>query len=231
MVAIVTGASGGIGKAICQTLARDGYDIVLLAQDRATLTKGAKALQHIYPKQHFYTAVVDLEKPQEIRTFFLRKDMPFSQVTVLVNNAGVSIGDDIFSISEKDWDTSLAVNLKAPFLLMREIIRWMKKYKLSGSIINIASIAAFIGAKKPNYAASKAGLIGLTKAVARSVGQYNIRVNAIAPGAVDTDLIADWNEHKRKEVISQTVLKKIARPEEIAETVSFLASQPCALPL
>ncbi len=224
MVAIITGASGGIGKAICRTLARDGYDIVLLVRDAARLTNETKTLERLYPKQRFYGAVVDLEQPAEIRTFFLRKDIPFARVSVLVNNAGVSVGDDIFTISEKDWDTSLTVNLKAPFLLIQEVVRRMKKYKISGSIINIASIAALVGARKPNYAAAKAGLIGLTKAVAQSAGPYNIRVNAVAPGAVDTALIADWDKERRQAVIGRTVLHKIARPEDIAEIISFLAS-------
>jgi NAD(P)-dependent dehydrogenase (short-subunit alcohol dehydrogenase family) len=225
MVAIITGASGGIGKAICQTLAGDGYDIVLVARTKASCVKEIKRLQRLHPKQHFYAAAVNLENSQEIRSFFTRKDISFSEMTVLVNNAGISTGDDIFNLSEKDWDTSVSVNLKAPFLLIQEAVRYMKKYKQAGSIINIASIAGLIGARKPNYAASKAGLIGLTKAAARSTGAYNIRVNAIAPGAVDTDLIADWDKKKRQDVINQTALRKIAQPEEIADIVSFLASQ------
>jgi NAD(P)-dependent dehydrogenase (short-subunit alcohol dehydrogenase family) len=224
MVAIITGATGGIGKTICQVLARDGYDIVLVARTKALLLKETKKLQRLYPKQHFYTAMVNLESSEEIQNFFSRKDIPFSQTTVLVNNAGISLGDDIFHLAEKDWDISLSVNLKAPFLLMQRVVSTMKKNKKRGSIVNISSVAGLIGARKPSYAASKAGLIGLTKAVARSVGEYNIRVNAIAPGAVDTDLIADWDEHKRQMIIHQTPLQKIAKPEEIAEIVSFLVS-------
>lgn len=224
MVAIVTGATGGIGTAISVALARDGYDVVLVGRKVPVLRDTAELLRKKYTRQHFYWACVHLQSPREIKKLFIRKDIPLAQLSVLVNNAGVSQGDDIFTESESDWNVGLSVNLTAPFLLSQLAVRLMKKNDTKGNIVNIASLAGLVGAKKPNYAASKAGLIGLTKATAREVGQFGIRVNAIAPGIVDTDLIADWDEKKRKAVISQTPLKKIASAEEIAEIVSFLVS-------
>lgn len=225
MVAIVTGASGGIGTAICRSLARDGYDVVLVARHREKLLKETKRLAHLFLHRRFYSVVVSLEKPQEISSFFLRKDIPFGELSVLVNNAGVSLGEDIFLLKKKDWDYSLAVNLAAPFFLIQNVVRLWREKRSPGAIVNISSLAGIVGARKPGYAATKAGLIGLTKSVARAVGQYHIRVNAIAPGAVDTNLIADWDRSKRHEVEKQILLGRIAKPEEIAEIVSFLVSE------
>ena len=224
MVAIVTGATGGIGKAICAVLAGDGYDLILVGRNKKTLSAEVTRLRRLYPKQLFYWAIVHMEQPREIHHFFQRKDLPFAQLSILVNNAGISVGDDIFSLTEKDWDESFAVNVKAPFLFMQHTVHLMKDNRTHGSIINISSLTGLIGARKPNYASSKAGLIGLAQSVARSVGEFGIRVNTIAPGAVDTDLIADWDKKKRQSVIDQTLVKRIAAPEEIAEIVSFLAS-------
>ncbi len=225
MVAIITGASGGIGTAICRALARDGYDLAMLARNKNKLLQEAKKLRQNYPKQHFYIEVVHLEKTKEIQSFFTNTVLPFSALRVLINNAGTSVGDDIFSLTENDWDLGLSINLKAPFLLIQQALRLMIKHKQKGSIVNISSMTGLIGAKKPQYAAAKSGLIGLTKSVARSAGQYGIRVNAIAPGAVNTELIADWNKNKRQRVMSQTPIGRIADPREIAEIVSFLVSE------
>ncbi len=225
MVAIVTGATGGIGVAICRTLAGDGYDLIMLAKNQKKLLQEAKRLRHDYPKQRFYTEVAHLDKPKEIQRIFIKKNLPLSTITILVNNAGTSVGDDIYNLTEKDWDTSLSVNLKAPFLLIQQVLRLMKQHRQKGCIVNISSITGLIGARKPNYAAAKAGLIGLTKTVARSAGKYGIRVNAIAPGAVDTNLIADWDQKKRQAITRQTPIGRIADPQEIADIVSFLVSE------
>lgn len=224
MVAIVTGASSGIGRAIAIALARDGYSGMLLGRNRKRLGEIQRKLTKVFPKQRFYSAAVRLENHADIMRFLSQKDIPFKQVKVVVNCAGISYGGDAFSANKKDWDENIAVNLSAPFYLIQTIAKIMIDQKTKGSIVNIASLAGVVGAKKPGYAASKAGLIGLTKSFALAVGKYGIRVNAITPGAVDTELIADWDKKKREVVIKKTPLGRIALPEEIAAIVSFLVS-------
>lgn len=223
-IILVTGASGGIGSAIASVLARDGLSLILLGTNEQRLKNIKKKLLLNYPKQLFWDAVVNLAESSNIHDFFLRKDIPFKNIYGLVNNAGISIGGDIFSLTEKEWDLDLAINLKAAFLLTQHTISLLKRYNHVGAIVNISSLAGVAGAKKPNYAASKAGLLGLTKSTALATGKFNIRVNAVIPGAVDTPLIADWGNVKRDKVKNTTLLGRIAKPEEIAEIVSFLIS-------
>jgi len=222
---IITGATGGIGQAISVVLARDGYDLLLVGRNEVKLTTLRKELKKAFPARSFFTARVDLRSSEDIHILFKERDILFASLYGLVNNAGVASGGDIFTLSEKDWETDMCVNLKAPFLFCQHAVRIMREHKQKGSIINISSLAGIVGAKKPNYSSSKAGVIGLTKSVAQNVGSLGIRVNAVAPGAVDTDLIADWDEEKRKKISEKTVLGRIAKPKEIAEIVGFLMSE------
>lgn len=223
-IILVTGASGGIGQAIASALARDGFSLILLAKKEQRLRRISKKFRLEYPRQSFWVAFVDLSNSTDIHRLFSRKDIPFKNIYGLVNNAGVCLGEDIFSLTEEDWDLDLAVNLKAPFLLTQHIVTLLRHYSSTGAIVNISSLAGVAGAKKPNYASSKAGLLGLTKSTAIAVGKFNIRVNAVIPGAVDTPLISDWDSAKRDKIKSNTLLTRIAKPEEIAEVVSFLMS-------
>lgn len=219
---IVTGAASGIGRSITKKLLHQGYDIT--AVDRNT--HGLELLEKDFKKfsPHITTRTVDLGKPEEIRHFFKDKKISWDNMFGLVNAAGITIGSNIFELTEQDWNLDLAVNLTAPFLLTQHVVKLLQRYKKHGSIVNISSLAGIQGAKKPNYASSKAGLIGLTKSVAGVVGQYGIRVNAIYPGAVNTPLIADWNDKKRANIREHTPLGRIAEPDEIAEIVAFLLS-------
>lgn len=224
MVAIVTGASSGIGRAIAIALAGDGYTVILVGRDTKKLKEVQAKLKKEFPKQKFYIASVLLEKYTNIERFLNDTDIPVKESTVLVNCAGTSLGGNVLSASKTEWDHNIAVNLSAPFFLTQAIVRAMVDNRAKGSIVNIASLAGVVGAKKPGYAASKAGLIGLTKSIAQEVGQFGIRVNAIVPGAVDTEFIADWNADNRQTIINKTPLGRIASPEEIAAIVSFLVS-------
>lgn len=223
-IILVTGAAGGIGRAISYVLARDGYGLILIGKNKLRLDAVVQKLKKKFKKRVFLAVSVDLGESMKIHNFFKREDIPFSNIFGLVNNAGVTVGGDIFSLTEKDWDLDLTVNLKAPFLLTQYLVRLLRSQRRPGVIINISSLAGVTGAKKPNYASSKAGLLGLTKSVAKTVGKYRVRVNAIFPGAVDTNLIADWSANKRQKIIGRTSLGRLAKPEEIAEIVSFLIS-------
>lgn len=224
-IIIVTGAAGGIGQSISNVLARDGFSLILIDKNKQKLSLFTKKLSLKYPNKKFWKVIVNLERSSDIYKFFIRKDIPFKYIHGLVNNAGVSIGGDIFSLTEKEWDLDLAINLKAAFLLTQNTVTLLRKHNVAGVIVNISSLAGVAGAKKPNYASSKAGILGLTKSTALSVGKFGIRVNAIVPGAVETPLIADWDDNKRMKIKNNILLGRIAEPEEIAEIVSFLVSK------
>ena len=222
---IITGATGGIGQAISFVLARDGHDLLLVGRNKMKLRELKRELKKTFSSRSFFTACVDLRSSEEIHTLFKRKDIPFVSLYGLVNNAGVAVGGDIFTLSENDWNTDISVNLKAPFLFCQHTVQIMREHNNKGSIVNISSIAGVVGAKKPNYSSSKSGIIGLTKSIAQNVGSLGIRVNSIAPGAVDTEFIADWDEMKRKKIAEKTLVGRIAEPSEIAEIVGFLMSE------
>lgn len=217
---VVTGAAGGIGAAICQVLADEGHELIAIDVSLAAVQAATKHLKTVV-----YPIACDLAEPNNVSQLFTREELPWHIVTGLVNCAGVAIGQDIFELSLEDWQRDLAINLTAPFLFTKHLVKTMKNHQTMGSIVNISSLAGIQGAKKPNYAASKAGLIGLTKATALRAGQYGIRCNAIYPGAVNTSLIADWDEAKMQHIASQTPLGRIAEPREIAELVAFLLSE------
>lgn len=221
--AIITGAGGGIGSAIAKTLAQEKYELFLLDKNEQSLKVVQKEIHKEFPKVKVTTSKTDLSNPKEIHAFFSTHRAHLQNLSVLVNNAGISIGSDIFTLSLEDWDLDQSINLRAPFLLTQQAVLLMKQH--GGSIVNISSLAGIQGAKKPNYASSKAGILGLTKSCASVVGQYGIRVNAIFPGAVDTPLIADWDEEKRNMISQQTALRRIAKSQDIANVVSFLISE------
>jgi NAD(P)-dependent dehydrogenase (short-subunit alcohol dehydrogenase family) len=221
-LALVTGATGGMGVAICNALADEGFNLLMTARRADSLQALTSQLSARFPRQVFEWHAGDLSNQAFIKEMFDVK-LQGRKLGALVNNAGISLGADIEITSLDDWNASIAVNLTAPFLLIQYALPLMKEN--GGSIINVASLAAVQGAKKPSYAASKAGLIGLTKSAALSAGKYNVRVNAIVPGAVDTDLIRDWSHDKRAAITAQIPLGHIAHPDEIADIVLFLASE------
>lgn len=225
-LALITGATGGIGRAISAALAADGFDLFLTSTSHKSLKELAEHLQKHFPDGRFEYKAGDLSKQTFIESLF-KDHLSSTKLTAVVNNAGVSLGTDIFETSLEDWNQSISVNLTAPFLITKYSLPLIKKNG-GGAIVNIGSLAAIQGAKKPGYAASKAGLVGLTKSAAVSAGKDNIRVNAIIPGAVDTELISDWDKGKRTAVSEQSPLKRIAKAEEIASVVSYLLSDKAA---
>lgn len=217
--ALVTGASGGLGIAICKVLAERGFSIIAVA--RTPQKELESRLSFLGEKLERVIGNVDFSSPENLQEK-IRIILPHPNWSVLVNNAGVSQGGKLLDGSLEDWNTMISVNLTAPFLLSQLFAQNAKEQKLHGSIVNISSMVGIVGAKKPGYAASKAGLIGLTKSVALQAGP-NVRCNAIYPGAVDTPMIADWDAQTRENIAKNSPIGHIAHPEEIAKIVAFLA--------
>lgn len=217
--ALITGATGGLGQAIAYELVAK-YDLLLLGRNSVQLKK----LKQLLKSQGVVEILeIDLSQPPEIEAIFTL-DLPWDRWTLLVNNAGVSLGSGITESSLHEWNTMLGVNLTAPYLLTQQFVKNAQLHKLKGSIVNISSMMGQVGSEKDGYSSSKAGLTALTKSVARQVGP-TLRCNAIIPGAIETEMIAEWDEAMKQKVTSNTPLGRYAQPSEIAKIVSFLADE------
>jgi 3-oxoacyl-[acyl-carrier protein] reductase len=222
-VALVTGASRGIGRAIATALAEAGADVAISyrtsAAEAGAVVKAiaasgrrAKAWQADAGDFSGASALVDAVTAE------------FSRLDILVNNAGITRDGLLMRMSEQDWDAVIASNLKSVFNYSKAAVKPMMGQR-SGKIINISSIAGVIGNPgQANYAASKAGMLGFTKSLARELGSRNIQVNAIAPGFIDTDMTAALSEEQRKKLEQNIPLRRTGKAEEIAGVACFLAS-------
>lgn len=218
-LALVTGASGGLGKEVCKALVEKGFKIV--AVDLLETEALKQNLAELKDNLELAIGGVDFSKPETIKNS-LAKFLPNKNWTVLVNNAGLSVGGKLMDGTLDHWNLMMNINLTAPFVLSQLFAQNSAEFNIKGSIVNISSMVGVIGTKKPGYAASKAGLLGLTKAVALQAGP-NLRCNAIYPGAMDTPMTADWDEETRNKIASNTPIGRIAAPAEIAQIVAFLA--------
>ncbi len=222
-VAVVTGASRGIGKAIALKLAAEGATVIInyngSAQKAEEVKKeiekaGGKAM----------TIQCDVTDFDACKIFIQKVIETHSSIDILVNNAGITKDGLLMKMSEEDFDSVINTNLKGAFHCIRFASRQMMKQR-SGKIINISSVVGVAGnAGQANYAASKAGVIGLTKAAAKELAPRNINVNAIAPGFIDTDMTSVLTEKMKEQVAEQIPLKKFGNPEDIANATAFLAS-------
>ena len=217
--ALITGAGGGLGSSIIHTLAKKGLRIIAI--DRMTQSELENKFADIKDSIELFLGGVDFSLPQEVHKTFLSL-LPHRELSILVNNAGVSVGGNLESSTLDDWNLMMNVNLTVPFILSQEFVKNARQCNIKGSIINISSMVGIIGAKKPGYAASKAGMLGLTKSVAMQAGP-TIRCNAIYPGATATPMTADWDEETKNKIVKNTPIGHIAQPVEIAQIVSFLA--------
>lgn len=222
--AVVTGASRGIGRAIALALAAEGADVLInYAQHDGAAKEVATTIQKLGRQAMVYQA--DVADPVQASAMIQYAVKQFGGVDILVNNAGITRDNLVMLLRDEDWDSVLAVNLKGAFNCVRAVTRSMLKTRW-GRIINISSVSGIVGnAGQANYAASKAGLIAFTKAVAQELGSRNITVNAVAPGYIDTEMTRDLPEATKGKMVSQTALGRLGRPEEIAAAVVFLASQ------
>ena len=217
--AIVTGSTRGIGRAIADALASAGARVAVVGRDQAKATEAAAA---VAPTAQGFAA--DVGEPASIAALVESVEKAFGHVDILVNNAGLTRDNILFRIKDDDWDTVIDANLRGAFLAIRAASRGMIKRRW-GRIINIASIVGITGNKgQANYAASKAGLIGLTKSVAKELGSRNVLVNAVAPGFIETDMTAAMNPEARAALSGQIPLERLGSPRDIAGVVTFLAS-------
>ena len=224
--ALVTGAARGIGRAIAEKLAAAGADVVvcdlnrdwLAETEQAITARGRKAL----------ALATDVGQAKSVQQTVDEALKAFGRLDILVNNAGITRDGFLVRMSEEDWDQVLAVNLKGTFLFTKAVSRGMIKQKF-GIIVNLASIIGLIGnAGQCNYAASKAGVIALTKSAARELASRNIRVNAVAPGFIETQMTAALPEAVRVKMLAAIPMARFGLADDVAEVVLFLASPASA---
>ncbi|MFH0953031.1 MAG: 3-oxoacyl-[acyl-carrier-protein] reductase [Verrucomicrobiota bacterium] len=225
-VAIVTGAARGIGQAIAVKLASAGADVALCDLQTDWLSETAGQVTGLGRRAECFA--VDVSKSEAVQGVVEAVEKAFGHVDILVNNAGITKDMFIARMSEADWDAVLTVNLKGAFLFTKAVSRGMMKQR-SGTIVNIASIIGLIGnAGQCNYAASKAGLIALTKSVAKELASRNIRANAVAPGYIQTKMTEKLPEDIKKKMLELIPLGRFGLPEDVAKVVLFLASEASA---
>ncbi len=226
-IAVVTGGRRGIGRAIAELLAQRGATVVIGDCTNDDMNSTAAQISQA-TGQKVVADCVDVSDSADVKKFFDNVLKQFGRVDILVNNAGITRDNLLVRISDQDWDSVLAVNLKGAFNCCRTVARPMMKQHY-GRIVNITSVVGLAGnAGQANYAASKAGVIGLTKTLAKELGSRNITVNAIAPGYVVTALTEVLAQEFKDAAVKQTPLGRAGTPEDIAKAVAFLASDDAA---
>ncbi len=222
-MALVTGGSRGIGRAVAIRLAQGGARIAFnyranheAAQAVLGELKGGGA--------HAMAVAGDVSQAAEVEQVVSAVLQAFERIDILVNNAGITRDNLLLRMSEEDWEAVLATNLKSAFLMTKAVLRGMVRQR-AGRIVNITSVAGIMGNPgQANYSASKAGLIGFTRSVAREVASRGITVNAVAPGFIETDIWAETREQVQKAIIGMIPLGATGKPDDVAEAVAFLAS-------
>lgn len=222
-VALITGASKGIGKAIALRLAQDGYRILINFRSNEEIAKHLKAeIEWMGGEAELVQGDVSLA--EDCQQIFERAISLYGQVDVLVNNAGITRDNLIMRMKEEDFDAVMDANLKSVFLMSKAFARYFMKRK-SGRIISISSIVGLAGnAGQANYAASKAGIIGLTKSLAKELGSRNVLVNAVAPGFIVSDMTEKLTPQLQDEYTKLIPLQRFGQVEDVANAVAFLAS-------
>ncbi|PSL51157.1 3-oxoacyl-[acyl-carrier-protein] reductase [Salsuginibacillus halophilus] len=222
--ALVTGASRGIGRAIAVELAKSGANVVINfagSRDKAEETKAACEAEGA----ETLLVQADVAKEEEVKRLFKEAAEAFGTLDIVVNNAGITRDNLVMRMKEEDWDAVMDTNLKGTFNVAKTAARPMMKNR-GGTIINIASVVGVLGnAGQANYVAAKSGVIGLTKSLAREFAPRGIRVNAVAPGFIATDMTDELGEDVKEELLKQIPLAELGAPEQVARTVRFLASE------
>jgi 3-oxoacyl-[acyl-carrier protein] reductase len=222
-VALVTGASQGIGRACALKLAQCGASIALVARNQQKLEEGVQEIAQACGVGRAFRA--DVENEDQVKAAFKAVLAEFGKIDILVNNAGITRDQLIMRMKRADWDAVLNTNLTSAYLCTQQAISSMLKQRW-GRIINITSVFGQTGqAGQANYAASKAGLIGLTMAVAREIGSRNITCNAVAPGFIETAMTSTLSDEIKQNALKMIPLGRVGTPEEVANCVAFLASE------
>lgn len=214
---IVTGAAGGMGRECCRYFCELGWHVLAIDHNK-------QRLESLSVFTDIETLCIELDSVRLVAAVDkLLDDMP--PLWGLVNLAGISRGDSIENLSEEDWQMSFDVNVTPAFRLIKGLYERMHRDSQGGSIINVSSPVAYIGARKPSYSASKAAMHGLTTSCARNLGKYNIRVNLLLPGTTITEMTSDWSEERQQAIAAETLLQRLCTPQEIAESIGFLLSE------
>lgn len=218
-IALVTGASRGIGKAIAERLAADGATVI----GTATTDNGAAAINDYLKAFGGKGMCLNVTDNESVAAVIKQITDEFGAVSILVNNAGITKDNLLMMMKEEQWDDVINTNLTSVYRLSKSVLRSMMKAR-KGRIINIASVVGSTGNPgQTNYSATKAGILGFTKSLAREIGSRNITVNAVAPGFIDTDMTRELAEEQRAALVSQIPLSRLGDPEDIANAVAFLA--------
>jgi len=221
-VALVTGASRGLGRAIALALAQEGAAIAAVARSEETLKETVEAIRAIGGTAEAYPA--DVASEASVEAAVEKITSRFERIDVLVNNAGVTRDGLLMRMKSEDWDAVLDTNLKGAFHLTKPVARLMVRQR-AGRIINISSVIGLLGnAGQANYAASKAGLLGFTKSVAREFASRNVTCNAVCPGFIETDMTRGLGDDLRKKLLERIPLQRLGQPEDVAGAVAFLCS-------
>ena len=225
-IAVITGGGRGIGKEIAKLFAKEGCDLALCDVNADALTSTQKEIELLGRK--VLTGIVDVTKADQVEGFVQKTLDKFNKIDILVNNAGITKDTLLVRMSEADWDAVLGVNLKGAFNCTKAVAKVMMKQR-DGRIVNMASIIGIVGnAGQANYAASKGGLIALTKTVAKELATRNVRANAIAPGFIQTDMTAKLPDNVKSEMLKQIPMGKLGTVNDVANLALFLVSDDSA---
>lgn len=217
-VAVITGGTAGIGKAIVEKFAKEGAKVAFFGRNAE---RGQQVAQEI-PNTEFYP--VDVANTKEVSDAMAEIVKKWGKIDILINNAGITRDNLLLKLTEEDWDIIMAINVKSCYNCSKAVTRPMMKAR-KGKIINMSSVVGLTGnAGQTNYAASKAAVIGFTKALAKEIASRNICVNCIAPGYIETQMTAEINEAQKEALLTSIPLGRMGKPEDIANMALFLSS-------
>lgn len=222
--ALVTGGSRGIGRAIALELAREGANVAI------TYISNSNRAEEVIDEIEAYgvkgiAIKADVSNEEEVNSMIEIVNSEIGGIDILVNNAGITKDNLLIRMKSEDWDDVINTNLKGVYLCTKAVVRGMMK-KRYGKVVNIASVVGISGnAGQGNYSASKAGIIGFTKSIAKELGSRGININGVAPGFVETDMTNVLNDKIKEEMLNQIPLKRFAKPEDIANVVAYLCSE------
>ena len=225
--AVVTGGSRGIGRAVCLELAKGGANVVLCyAGNAAAAAETVSACEALGAKA--LAVRCDVADSTQVKVLMDEAVKAFGRIDILVNNAGITRDGLLMMMKEEDFDAVISANLRGTFLCMKAVSRTMMKQRY-GRIVNLSSVVGLRGnAGQINYAASKAGVIGMTKSLAKELASRGVTVNAVAPGFIDTDMTAAMTEAAKQATLASIPMQRLGAPEDIARAVAFLASDDAA---